>query len=497
MSIHRASPARLIAALSLAAAGILGCADSVAVSEDAHVSTGVPVGSTSSSSSAGGAGAGGSGAGAGGGGANDACAPAWTHVVGGPGTQIGRSVAIDATGGRVVSVQGGAGATLDGAPLVKPGAGFLLARLEASGAAAWARTFGGTDLQDQLLPLAIDADGSVVVAGTYDGAFDLGAGLTATTPLSALFVARVSATGEPLWLRSFPTGGYGAAVAGLALDAAGDVFLVGGIGSGSLDLGGETLTGEMFVAKLDPSGAPLWQHAYAGGGPESHTLAVSAAGGLVFGGSLSTEADFGGGPLTSAGGYDLFVASLDADGHHLWSERFGDAGLQRLHALALTPSGNVILGGTYFGTLDLGGGPLSAGGSYGSFVAALDPSGHHLWSRTVGGDVFGVTSLAVLPSGNILASGLVGSAPSLGCGAIGDTSVNGTYLATLDASGACLSLQPFGAGSTQYIEDLKASPTGHAVAMGYFQGTIDLGAGPVPADGNDTFVLAIPPPCAP
>ena len=485
----------MIAALLLAPWGLLGCAGSVLVEERSGATTGASVASASASSGAGGAG--GSTA-AGGAGASSVCAPDRGHVVGGPGAQIARSIAVDPTGAIVVSVQSSSAVTLDGAPLADAsGGGFVITRMEASGAVSWARAFGGTYFHDQLLPIAIDGDGSVVVTGGYQGSFDLGAGLTATAVDSALFVARISATGEPLWLRSFPSAYTGSSPTALALDAAGDVIIAGGLGGGTLDLGGETLSGEFFVAKLDPSGAPLWQHAYTGAMLESHTMAVTAEGSVVLAGSLEAEIDFGGGPLTSAGGYDLFVAKLDPEGHHVWSERFGTADLQRLHALAVAPSGRVLIGGTYFGSVDLGGGPLSAGGSYGSFVAALDASGKHLWSRTMGGDVFGVTSLAALPSGEILAAGMVGAAPTLGCGPLGDTSPDATYLATLDASGACLSQRTFGVGPDQYIEDLEAGASGHAAAVGFFQGTIDLVGGPLTADGNDGFVLALAPPCEP
>jgi hypothetical protein len=499
MKTHRASPSPVIAILLLTAGALLGCAGSVVVEEGD--TTGGHAAATSASSGAGGAvGAGGSlaaGTGAGGG---SACAHGWAHVIGGPSLQIARSVAVDPTGAVVVSAESDGVSTLDGAPLLGDSPGrFVLARIEASGAVAWARAFGSLDDEDQLLPVALDADGSVVVAGSYYGTFDLGGGLSATADTSAVFVAKISASGEPLWLRSFPSvnpvGTVGCLA--LALDAAGDVLFAGSMGGGSLDLGGSPISGDFYLAKLDPSGAPLWQHAYTGAMLELHTMAVSAEGAVVVGGSLFGEVDFGGGPLTTAGGFDVFVAELDAQGDHAWSERFGDADLQRLHALAIGPTGAILIGGTYFGSFDLGGAPLTASGGYGSFVAALDPSGKPVWSRSVGGDVFGVTSLAALPSGEILAAGRVGTAPALGCGPLEDTSPNGMYLATLDASGACLSQRSFGAGPAQYVEDLKAGASGHAAMAGYFQGAADFGGAPVQGKGNDGFVLEIAPPCSP
>src|SRR5579871_1167393 len=75
-------------------------------------------------------------------------------------------------------------------------------------------------------------------------------------------------------------------------------------------------------------------------------------GSVLLAGSFEGTIDLGGGPLRSAGGDDVFVARLDASGKHLWSKRFGDAHAQHGRAVALDPSGNVVLAGDAQGTLD-------------------------------------------------------------------------------------------------------------------------------------------------
>src|SRR5438105_2138915 len=66
--------------------------------------------------------------------------------------------------------------------------------------------------------------------------------------------------------------------------------------------------------------------------------------------------DFGGGPLTSAGGYDIFVAKFSSAGSHLWSKRFGSPKLSAVvtewgSGIGWDPTDNtVVVTGMFDGT---------------------------------------------------------------------------------------------------------------------------------------------------
>ena len=83
--------------------------------------------------------------------------------------------------------------------------------------------------------------------------------------------------------------------------------------------------------------------------------------------------DLGGGLLTSAGGDDVFVAKLDADGQHLFSKRFGDgAGQQAFRAAAAGP-GDALIFGRFAGNIDFGSGPITSNGASDAFVGRVMP----------------------------------------------------------------------------------------------------------------------------
>lgn len=183
-------------------------------------------------------------------------------------------------------------------------------------------------------------------------------------------------TPEHLWSQRFGDGTIQDARA-VAVDLSGDVVLAGYF-EGTVDCGGGALTsagmGDILVAKFAPDGTHLWSKRF-GDATEQiiEAVAVDGSGNVIVAGWFLGTIDFGGGALTSAGSYDIFVAKLGPDGTHLWSQRFGNSQSQTVSALAVDGSGNVIAAGSFFGTVDFGGGALTCAGEQDIFVAKFGP----------------------------------------------------------------------------------------------------------------------------
>ncbi|MDC0682475.1 outer membrane protein assembly factor BamB family protein [Sorangium atrum] len=118
------------------------------------------------------------------------------------------------------------------------------------------------------------------------------------------------------------------------------------------------------------------------------TIAVDAMGNYYILGAFEGTVDFGAGPLTSAGGSDIFLLKLDPSGAPLWSKRFGTPLRETGDALAIDGNGNVLLAGNYEDDFSGIGMDLGFGGCAlpappdrsAQFVAKLDPDGNHIWS---------------------------------------------------------------------------------------------------------------------
>src|SRR5262249_11004874 len=109
------------------------------------------------------------------------------------------------------------------------------------------------------------------------------------------------------------------------------------------------------------------------GGPaddQGRGIAVGRDGSSVVVGDFSGTVDFGGGSLTAAGtGKDAFVAKYSSAGQLLWVRALGGIQDDVAYGVALGGSGNVMVVGTFNGVASFGGVPLTSAGQRDGFVA--------------------------------------------------------------------------------------------------------------------------------
>ena len=274
----------------------------------------------------------------------------------------------------------------------------------------WTQRFGDVGI-DGGMALAVDTAGDVFLTGRFSGMVDFGGGpLTSAGGDYDAFVAKFDSDGAHLW-----SSGFGDSLIeeglGIALDVGGNAVLTGGF-VGTVDFGGGALTsagsGDIFVAKYDPSGGHVWSQRFgATQDDRGYAVAVDGAGDVVVTGEFQDSVDFGGGTLPSDS-VDVFVAKFDTDGNHVWSKRLGDSWVDRGFAIAVDTSVNVVVTGTFGDTVDFGGGPLTSAGSDDGFVAKYGSAGNHLWSRRFGDtSADWGTGIAVDRAGNVFVTGSV------------------------------------------------------------------------------------------
>ncbi|MDC0743063.1 hypothetical protein [Polyangium mundeleinium] len=273
--------------------------------------------------------------------------------------------------------------------------------------------------------LFIDAIGSnaagdlLLGGGTSANSLDLGGGPLVDAD-GVTFLGRFDAAGNHIFSKTLPP----VEVNSTRFDPQGNIFLSGYMYD-SANFGGETLTSvgqkDYFVVKLGPSGEHLWSKRFGGSGIISSsyssylTIEPDAAGNVYLAGVFSETWDFGGGPVTSKaseGAGDAFLVKLDPNGKYLWGKFFGNGQYQSANAITTDPSGSVILGGSFGGTVDFGAGVLQASSplSLDIFVAKFSPDGEPLWSRRFGGGnalFLSPNGLVVAPSGHVYMAGTV------------------------------------------------------------------------------------------
>ncbi len=188
------------------------------------------------------------------------------------------------------------------------------------------------------------------------------------------------------------------------------------------------------------------------------------------------------GPPTGGGMGDCFVAKYKEDGKLVWSTEFGSEGEDSLRGLAVDSSGNVLVTGTYKGTLKLNGdvGAPVAGGMYSDvYLAKLNGvGGTKGWLTTCGANnpdgVFGIT---VDSSDNVTIVGHYQN--TLSCtpsqlDPVTSPDVN-AFALHLDSNGANGWLKSYGEAGSQYARAVLATEDGLYIA-GSFDGTLQLGS---------------------
>jgi len=254
-------------------------------------------------------------------------------------------------------------------------------KYSSAGLPLWTNYYNGSsNRNDEIMAMAVDGNGDVIVAGRAN----------VWDAFSDYLTIKYSSAGVPLWSRNYdgPRNAFDQANA-VAVDSSGNVFVTGY----SADNG--NLTIDCVTIKYSSAGVPLWTRRYDGG--QGTALAVDGDGNVIVTGSWSLNAsapDFMTIKYSNAGvllwtnhyngpdnGYDVAVASAvdtsgnvfvtgsaaRADGNPdivtikysnvgvaLWRNRYHDAASQADYptALALDSGGNVFVTG---GSVDAGG----------------------------------------------------------------------------------------------------------------------------------------------
>lgn len=345
--------------------------------------------------------------------------------------------------------------------------------------------FGGDD-SDYGHGVAVDRDGNVVIVGEFNGRMDLAGGALASAGLADVFVAKFAPGGAHLWSRRFG-GNLSDSGRRIAIDRDGNV-VVAGIFRGVVDFGGGPLTSageqDLFLAKYAPDGGHLWSRRFGGRGDETpRGVAIAAGGDVVLTGTFPDTIDFGGGPLmTQTVHEDAYVARFTPGGGFRWAMRVGGGAADEGNGVAVDAMDNVLVTGAFQGGVDFGGGNVSGFGGTDAFVLKLRGDGTFTWAKALGGTTADRgLAIAADSAGNVLVTGSFTGMADLGAGLITSDGLTDMFVAKYGPDGAHRWAIRGGGKSADFGAAVAADPADSVVVLGSYIGTADFGGGPLVA----------------
>jgi hypothetical protein len=390
---------------------------------------------------------------------------------------------------------------------------LLAARYDTSGRATWAVGFGDASAQAGRA-VAVTRDGTVAIIGTYSGTMAVGpARLVHASPVDFLVGIR-SSDGSGLFAVSLDNGlnGQLKSVAASPQDASarGNRVAVCGLANGVMpsDLAGPSArpaaANDIVIGAFRTDGTRLWGAQFASTGvgspnEECDAIAVDDNGDVLAAGTFTGQTlSFGGStaPLTGPNlsfRKALWVAKFDgATGTPMAAAVFLGSNNVVPAAIAADGAGNVILGGSFTGSVAFGATTLTGAGGTDAWIAKLGPGLAPAWAVRLGGPAAdAVKGLAVDGAGGVIVTGFftqttTGAAVLTASG----TSAADVFLLKLDgATGATHFAAAYGDGATQTGDGIAVNRAGgnEFAVTGTLNGSVTFPApaGTVTASSGD------------
>jgi len=370
--------------------------------------------------------------------------------------------------------------------------------------------------------IKVDGSGNVYTTGhfTHTVDFDPGPGVfnLTTYGMSAgyfgdmdIFISKLDASGNFVWAKQIGRGTTttSESAASMVLDHSGYIYIVG-IFSGTMDFdpgpGIFNLTSAgpsaSFVLKLDYNGNFVWakQMSEHAASCSANSVVLDGLGNICITGTFNGTVDFDPGPgtlmLNTAGGNDIYITKLDANGNLIWVKQIGGTENDNTNAIATDASGNIYAVGNFTGAVDFDPGSgvfnLSSNPSYGqdAFILKLDPSGNFVWAKDFAGGHGSAEnkSLIIDNAGNIFITGhfksLVDFDPGPGVFNMNTvTSIspvsNDIFIVKLDGGGNFIWAKQIGTSDFDEIGNyITIDNIGNIYITGTYEGLTDFDPGP-------------------
>ena len=278
----------------------------------------------------------------------------------------------------------------------------MLIKLSSACVLLWSTYYGATDWDSFNDVKATNSD--VYTIGTTNNSNSIStSGVHQTSKAGAYdnFIVRFNSQGIRQW-GSYLGGDDYEDPGDLAIDANGDLYIVGGTkstsgiatsGSHQVSFGGYY---DGYLVKFSPTGIRQWGTYYGGSQYDYVTdVAIDASGNIYLSGNTTSTSSIAtsGSHQVSYGGFgDGFIVKFNSSGVRQWGTYYGNNQPDSLYSITIDGSSNIYSVGSSASTMGIasvGAHDTTTDGSVDAFIVKFNSSGIRQWATYYGGDGIG------------------------------------------------------------------------------------------------------------
>ena len=325
----------------------------------------------------------------------------WAKSAGGNNySDDGRNISIDANGNSFVvgyfqsPVITFGSFTLYNADATGNSTDVFIVKYSSTGNVLWAKSAGGNSW-DEGYGICVDVSGNAIITGRFQsGSIVFDSFTLGNVGANDIFITKYDSLGNVTWAKRAGGSSFERGYA-VNTDASENILLTGIFYSPQIVFGNDTLVNsgnnvDVFIAKYDSSGNPLW--ARSAKDAASYSVCTDAQGNAVMTGWFNgTTITFGNDTLTNASNAsDIFIVKYDAYGNVLWAKSAGGTNEDKCNGISADASGNTYITGFFKSSAIVFGNDTLTNINYTGnvddiFVAKYDSSGSVVWAKSIGG----------------------------------------------------------------------------------------------------------------
>jgi len=277
---------------------------------------------------------------------------------------------------------------------------------------------------------------------------------------------------------------------GVARDASGNIYVIGGFYSASVKFGSFTLTNtdlsgtssDVFIVKYDSCGTVLWAKKAGSMYTDDFgvSVAVDKAGNLYASGTFySSTIKFGSVTLTNSGASNTFLVKYNPAGNVVWAKNSGGNSNAYLVDMTTDNNCNILMSGTCtYDSLRFGSIVIKNSGSYETFAVKYDSTGTALWAKGAGNHLSSSYGYGVATDGsnNVFVCGSFQDSITFGSIKLTGSSNNNLFVTKYNASGNAIWAKTATGDYEQDAQAITVDPSGNVSISGFFSSTmLDFG----------------------